>query len=78
MNLRTDLIGIHCFLDAAGNRHLIAKDTLVRATGVGQKNWDDEWAGSGCWMLDTRCWMLVSGHCLPVTKCIGSKVEGKG
>jgi hypothetical protein len=44
---------------------------------VGQEDGDDEGAGAGCWMLDSRCLFLVSGHCLPVTKCIGSKVEGK-
>jgi hypothetical protein len=78
MNLRTDLICINCLLDAAGNRNLIAKDTLMGAAGVGQEDGDDEGAGAGCWMLDSRCLFLVSGHCLPVTKCIGSKVEGKG
>ena len=34
------------------NRNLIAKDTLVRATGMGQEDGDDEWAGSGCWTLE--------------------------
>jgi hypothetical protein len=56
-------------LDTAGNRNLIAKDTLVRAAGVGEEDGDDEGAAAGCWvldagfwMLDTRCLFLVSGH----------------
>ena len=42
MNLGADLIGVNCSLDAAGNRNLIAEDTLMPAAGVGQKNWDDK------------------------------------
>jgi len=74
MNLRPNLIGIDCRLVAAGNRNLIAKDTLVRTAGVGQEDGDNEGAGSGCWildagcsMLDTGCWFLVSGHLLLVS-----------
>jgi hypothetical protein len=54
-------------LDAAGNRHLIAKDTLVRAAGVGQENGDDKGALAGCWSARSGdpakrgCWMLVRG-----------------
>jgi hypothetical protein len=61
LNLRTDLIGINRLLVATGDRNLIAKDTLVRATGVGQKNWDDERADAGFWMLDAGCWILDAG-----------------
>ena len=52
--MRSDLICIYRMLDAAGNRNLIAKDTLVRAAGVGQKDGDDEGAEAGGWMLVGR------------------------
>ena len=64
MDLRTDLIGINCPLDAAGDRNLIAKDTLVRAAGVGEKDGDNERTISGCWLLGTGLWFLASGYWL--------------
>jgi hypothetical protein len=51
MNLRTDLIRIDYLLHTTCNQNLIAKDTLVRTAGVGEKNWDDEGAVAGCSML---------------------------
>jgi hypothetical protein len=64
MNLGADLTGVNCSMDTAGNRNLIAEDTLVPAAGVGQKNWDDKWtvAGGGwlvggCWIPDDGCWI---------------------
>ncbi len=61
MNLRTDLIGIEGRWGVAGNRNLIAKDTLVRTAGVREENWDDKRAAAGYWMLDAGYWMLDAG-----------------
>jgi hypothetical protein len=49
------------------NRNLIAKDTLVGATGMGDENRDDEGAGcralvAGHWVLVAGFWLLVAGH----------------
>jgi len=52
MNLRTDLIRIDGILPSTCNRNLVAKDTLVRAAGMGQEDGDDEGAGSGGWTLE--------------------------
>jgi hypothetical protein len=59
--LKTDLIRIDGLGPAAGNRHLIAKDTLVRAAGVGQKDGDDKGADTGCWIPTVNFWFQVSG-----------------
>ena len=44
----------------ARNRNLIAKNTLVGATGMGDENRDDE--GAGCWLLVIGHWVLVAGY----------------
>ena len=61
MNLGTDLIRVDRRAGAAGNRNLVAENTLVRTSGVGQEDGNDEGAFSGSRVLDTRCWILVIG-----------------
>jgi len=39
----------------------------VRATGVGEKNWDDKGAAAGCLRLDAGFWYLVAGCWLMFT-----------
>jgi len=51
----------------ACNRNLIAKDTLVGATGMGDENRNDE--GAGCWSLGGGGWSLVTGHWVLVAGC---------
>ena len=67
MNLRANLIRLDGPLPATGNRDLIAKDTLVGAAGVGEKNRHDEGADAGCWLLVAGYWMLVAGCWMLVT-----------
>ena len=59
MNVSADLIDVDGRPGAAGDRNLVAKDTLVGTAGMGQEDGDDKGAVAGCRVLDAGCSMLV-------------------
>jgi hypothetical protein len=62
-------------LFCARNRNLVAKDTLMGATGMENEDGNDEGPGVRCWKLAIGCSMLFAGHWSLVAGIVNSESD---